>query len=179
MTSTAFLISQVQDGLSFQKWPIQQLSLTCQPEPTNFLIWQAALLYLTNITFYHLILTEHRLNKSWLYFEFIAANDFELQGLLTLNGYISKHAKLPQEVEGTLKEETALIYAKKPGHQWMLLDCSLQCQVSGPDKHISHLQYLSSANINPAKLAPSNSHSICPCRNKHWKEKSLSRNYPA
>lgn len=44
--------------------------------------------YLTdNITFCHLILAEHRLNKSWLSFEFIAANDFELKGLLTLNGY--------------------------------------------------------------------------------------------
>lgn len=69
---------------------------------------------------------------------------------------------LLQEVVGTLKEGTAPIYAKKTERQSILLDSSLQHQVSGPDKHASHLQYLSPANINPAKLAPSNSHSICP-----------------
>lgn len=45
------------------------------------------MLYLTDVRFYLLVLAECRLNKSWLHLEFIAANDFELKGLLTLNGY--------------------------------------------------------------------------------------------
>lgn len=36
MTPTAFLISQVQEDMSFQKRPNQQLRLTRQPEPPGF-----------------------------------------------------------------------------------------------------------------------------------------------
>lgn len=138
------------------------------------------MLYLTdNITFYRLILAEHNLNKSWLCFEFTAANDFELKGLWKLNDY---------------HQANMLNYCRKQKVSWKnklhpflprKLDVNeycwpfLQHQVSGPDKHVSHLEYLSPANINPAKLAPSDSHSICPCWNKHRKEKSLSRNTPA
>lgn len=79
------------------------------------------MLYLTDVRFYLLVLSECRLNKSWLRLKFIAANDFELKGLLTPNRY---HYAIMLNYQGKQK-----VPQKKELHQFMprKLDISEYC----------------------------------------------------
>lgn len=81
------------------------------------------MLYLTDVRFYLLALAEYRLNKSGLHLKFIAANDFELKGLLTLNRY---HYAIMLNYQGKQK-----VPQKKELHQLVprKLDISEYCWI--------------------------------------------------